>query len=247
MSSMDDSKAARRWRISKSSKGAASIARVSVESHGGSSLQPRVFTCSPAMTFFPLPRTLLGCIVSLGLILTIMCQAQAADPEIEQLRQDINNLRVHYESRIEALEARLAELEDGTSSTASSTQDEPMAVSTPRETGEIIVSSSPVNAQKIGSQFDNQTEVRSQARSAASRVFADRVEEVLQDYIEITGYFRAGYGRNEEGGPQVGFKAPGAFAKPRLGNEPENFGEIVFAKSFFTPGTFEVDDRLLSC
>ena len=86
--------------------------------------------------------------------------------------------------------------------------------------------------------FNNSTESRSQA----NRIYADRVEQVLQDFIEIDGYFRAGYGRNNEGGSQVGFIAPGALAKYRLGNEAENFGEIILGKNFFMPGAFGFDD-----
>jgi maltoporin len=41
------------------------------------------------------------------------------------------------------------------------------------------------------------------------------------------GDFRAGYGRNDQGGSQVGFQAPGAFATYRLGNEAENHGELI--------------------
>ncbi len=88
--------------------------------------------------------------------------------------------------------------------------------------------------------FNNTTESRSQSH----RAYADRVEQVLQDFVEIDGYFRAGYGRNDEGGSQVGFIAPGAMAKYRLGNEAENFGEIIFGKNFFMPGSFGVDDSL---
>ncbi|SMF24150.1 maltoporin [Alteromonadaceae bacterium Bs31] len=88
--------------------------------------------------------------------------------------------------------------------------------------------------------FGNTTESRSQA----NRRYADRVEQVLQDFIEIDGYFRAGYGHSNEGGNQVGFKAPGAMAKYRLGNEAENFGELIFGKNFFMPGAFNVDDEL---
>jgi maltoporin len=68
----------------------------------------------------------------------------------------------------------------------------------------------------------------------------DRVEHVLQDFVDINGYIRSGYGRNEEGGAQVAFQAPGAFSKYRLGNEAETYGEVVLGKSFYVPGLFSL-------
>jgi len=64
-----------------------------------------------------------------------------------------------------------------------------------------------------------------------------RIEDILQGYIDISGYFRAGYGRSDAEGTQVPFGIPG-FAKYRLGNETENYGELAFAKTFFGPNAF---------
>jgi maltoporin len=44
--------------------------------------------------------------------------------------------------------------------------------------------------------------------------------------FDFTGYFRAGAGLSSEKGVQTCFKAPGAEAKFRLGNECENYGEF---------------------
>jgi maltoporin len=68
----------------------------------------------------------------------------------------------------------------------------------------------------------------------------ERMETVMRNYVDVTGYFRAGYGRDDEGGPQVGFQAPGALAKGRLGNEAENYGELTFSKLFYLPGAFSL-------
>jgi maltoporin len=67
------------------------------------------------------------------------------------------------------------------------------------------------------------------------------VEQVLQDFVEVHGYFRAGYGRNDQGGPMVGFQAPGAFSKYRLGNEAETYGELTFGRNFYVPDLFKLD------
>jgi maltoporin len=40
-------------------------------------------------------------------------------------------------------------------------------------------------------------------------MLADRIEDVLEGYLDITGYFRAGYGRSDEGGSLKAFGIPG--------------------------------------
>jgi len=73
---------------------------------------------------------------------------------------------------------------------------------------------------------------------------SERFEQVLGNFIDINGYFRAGYGRDARGGPQIGFGAPGAPAKYRLGNEAENYGELIFGKSVYLPGAFGMNQEL---
>jgi maltoporin len=64
------------------------------------------------------------------------------------------------------------------------------------------------------------------------------MEHIVNDFVDISGYFRAGYGRDEKGGPQPAFQAPGAFAKYRLGNETENYGELTVGKNWYVPEMF---------
>jgi len=90
----------------------------------------------------------------------------------------------------------------------------------------------------MSAQFDEHTESRHQAVAQRKRVIAERVESVLSNFVEIGGYFRAGYGRNGEGGPLSAFKAPGAASKYRLGNEAENYGELILGKNMYLPGMF---------
>ena len=90
----------------------------------------------------------------------------------------------------------------------------------------------------VDDNFAANTETRDIARNAdAEAMLAERIEDVLEGYIDITGYFRAGYGRSSEGGPMRTFGAPGV-AKYRLGNESENYGELAFAKTFYPSGIF---------
>jgi maltoporin len=71
----------------------------------------------------------------------------------------------------------------------------------------------------------------------------ERVEQVLQNFVEIGGYFRAGYGRAGAGGPMVAFQAPGAATKYRLGNEAENYGELILSKNIYLKGLFDLDEE----
>jgi maltoporin len=50
--------------------------------------------------------------------------------------------------------------------------------------------------------------------------------------FEFHGYLRSGYGMNGEGGKMEAFKAPGAFAKYRLGNEAETYGELALVNNW---------------
>jgi len=50
--------------------------------------------------------------------------------------------------------------------------------------------------------------------------------------FEYHGYLRSGYGMNGEGGKMEAFIAPGAFAKYRLGNEPETYGELALVNNW---------------
>lgn len=53
--------------------------------------------------------------------------------------------------------------------------------------------------------------------------------------FEFHGYLRSGYGLNGRGGHQVAFRAPGAGAKYRLGNEDETYGEFTFVNNWLNP------------
>ena len=57
----------------------------------------------------------------------------------------------------------------------------------------------------------------------------------LLKVFEFHGYMRAGTGVNSEGGQQQAFQAPGAFAKYRLGNEAEFYGEFGLQANWVNP------------
>ena len=94
-------------------------------------------------------------------------------------------------------------------------------------------------AELVAAQFQQDTETRDQPSD--TRALAERAEHVLNDFVDIGGYFRAGYARSGKGGPMVAFQAPGAVTKYRLGNEAETYGELIVGKNFYLPGMFNLD------
>src|SRR5688572_12820421 len=91
-------------------------------------------------------------------------------------------------------------------------------------------------------EFRSDTETRDEPNEA--RRLADRLEEVLSDFVDIGGYVRAGYARSGAGGAMSAFQAPGAASKYRLGNEAENYAELILSKNFYLPGVFHLDEGL---
>lgn len=53
--------------------------------------------------------------------------------------------------------------------------------------------------------------------------------------FEYHGYLRSGFGTNSKGTDQVAFQAPGAYAKYRLGNETETYGEASLVANWTNP------------
>ncbi|HET7811561.1 MAG TPA: carbohydrate porin, partial [Steroidobacteraceae bacterium] len=153
--------------------------------------------------------------------------AAAAATEVDQLRTEIEAMkaeRARQDEQLRKLEERLRVLE------ANSAPPAAPAVAAANQ------------AQVVNKEFQRDTESREQAMLTAQHPYAGRVQEVLQGFMDIHGYFRAGYGRDDAGGSMVGFQAPGASAKYRLGNEPDTYGEITFGKNFYGEGAFALND-----
>jgi maltoporin len=168
--------------------------------------------------------------------------------EVEQLKQEYEQLTIAYEQRLKKLDDRLRGLE--TANSAPSIIPAAM-VSTHKETSDLVQTGTNSSDQKSPASQDQAAEaptpfqeptdsIQLALAGQGSNPVRERMERVLGNYIDITGYFRAGYGRDSQGGPQVGFQAPGALAKGRLGNEAENYGELAFSKNFYLPGAFSL-------
>lgn len=181
-------------------------------------------------------------VTALLALFPLAMNAQAnATTEAQQLREEIRRLKQEYGARIEQLEQKLESLEQ--SALSRNEPVPPQAVVTTDSNAPVIVASNNAAAarQFADQQFQRDTESRERAVLAEESPLRDRVEHVLQDFVDISGYLRAGYGRDDKGGPQVAFQAPGAFSKYRLGNEAETYGELTFGKNFYVPGLFNLD------
>ena len=212
-------------------------------------------------------KTGLGPILTVTVLLAV--QALAADPppnpssnaEVDAIRKEMQQLRLDYERRIQALEQRLQQVEQATprpDSGSNAVVQVPAIPSTNAVARPDAIATAPAGSLSNAAptmaerskafaarEFQRNTETREWALAQEQRQpIKERVEHVLNDFVDIGGYFRAGYGRNDTGGPQAAFQAPGAFAKYRLGNEAENYGELVFGKNWYVPNLFSLDSNV---
>jgi|GEM_PF-2078579 len=205
---------------------------------GNSALQNRSAIFSGG-TSSGLRQNILALVLLMLIALTIM-ESPLTASDADQLREELRQLKQDYEQRIRKIEGQLQRLEAPRPPTNTLTA----PVVAPPTTADQAASNTNAAAaarQFADEQFAQDTESRARAAGMSSAPFRDRVEHVLQDFVDISGYLRAGYGRDNEGGPQVAFQAPGSFSKYRLGNEAETYGELTFGKNFYVPGLFKVD------
>jgi maltoporin len=176
-------------------------------------------------------------------IMPLAAHAQT-NSEAEQIRQELLQLKQEYQQRLDQLEERLRRIESKPPAPAMTNLPPSQSafgqkpVSPPL--GPVQATNAAAQVRDFANaQFQRDIEWREGVRFTESP-FRERLEQVFQDFVELHGYFRAGYGRDDKGGPQVVFQAPGALSKYRLGNEAENYGEIMFAKNFYVPNLFSM-------
>lgn len=176
----------------------------------------------------------------------------AADPELDKLKAEIaaqlEAIRAGYETRIEGLEKRIGSLEADNArlrqqAVAEPAQDSPEIISLEERITDLELANdvnstqataaarrASINADAIQSIQtriqEGATETREIYRDAGLTPFDLRMLYELPRPLEFHGYLRSGFGMNGEGGKMEAFKAPGAGAKYRLGNESDTYGEI---------------------
>ena len=127
--------------------------------------------------------------------------AFAADPEIEQLKNELEALKELYVSKIGEVETRLAAIEQREKSMEQKFSQVSQTVSTVQQDVE-------------------------QARSLPDGAFASGFNP---DQFSYYGYMRAGYGVGDDGTSQERFQLPGSGAAYRLGNEKDTYIETGFS------------------
>lgn len=184
------------------------------------------------------------------------CQAWAADADIDKLRAELkaqidaqtSAIKAAYENRIQELEKRIRTLEadnerlkgGGAAAKAPATAE---IDAMKQRIGELEAAAEKTNPlaleassraktnaaaiEKIQNDLHaDATETRDIYRDTADWPFALTNLYLLPRPLEFHGYFRSGFGMNGEGGKMEAFKAPGAGAKYRLGNESDTYGEV---------------------
>jgi maltoporin len=143
--------------------------------------------------------------------------------ELEQARSERRDEMSGTSGEIASLKQRLAQLEG----VASGAQTEVLpAVSERQAANEEAI-------RQINTRLEaSATETRDIYHSALGAPFDLTKLYDLPRPFEFHGYLRSGYGMNGEGGKMEAFIAPGAFAKYRLGNEAETYGELALVNNW---------------
>src|SRR4051812_26425504 len=191
-------------------------------------------------------RALLVVVTASSAILTT---AKAADADFEKFKAQIdaqmNALKAQYEKRIENLEKRIQTLEGDNDRLKHAAQ-----VPGPANSNEIVVLKQRIGELEATTAPEALAAARRAGTNAAAieeierklHASATETREIYRDEggwpfdlsklydlprpFEFHGYLRSGFGMSGEGSKMEAFKAPGAGAKYRLGNENDTYGEI---------------------
>lgn len=154
----------------------------------------------------------------------VAVEESAVDPMVE-IRAEIAAMREAYETKINALESRVKELE------SERDQDRAMIAQVQQEAdaAQATAEAAVVKA--------NQASVVAPSGDAFSEAQMAQIEEALEERdftrgFTYNGYFRAGFGVDDEGNTMSAFRAPNAGSKFRLGNETETYVETAFGYTF---------------
>ena len=159
--------------------------------------------------------------------------AEVSSEELRQLREEFRAYKRASEARIQALEEKLAKTQAHSVRTA-----------------ERVVKTETVVTQ-VGAMAQ---EAMTRAKTASGELqgtteaFTDFGTKPPKGTFEFHGYLRAGAGISGEGDQAEAFQAPGAWAKYRLGNETETYGEALLRYNFppleMSPAAWNVQIRM---
>jgi len=150
--------------------------------------------------------------------------------EVVLLRQQVTQykeVQIRMEEQLKVLERRLTNLE----------QVSPEVV---KEVVPVSIREGAPEVAKIAKEEELSILRRySQETAQQAGAILDKLPNYIPNYytkgLEYHGYFRSGSGLNSKGGKMEAFKAPGAPAKYRLGNEQETYIEAIFLNQNWNP------------
>ena len=171
-----------------------------------------------------------------SILITSLGAVPATGQQATPLQEQIKELKQEYETTNQALQLRIAALEQQveTQKETSANQNE-ATVSAADLAAEHAAKAILGSSNQVGGRFQGQlTQEPTYDFLREANVTIAKLKEQVNAF-EFHGYFRSGYGLNSEGGQQVAFQAPGAEAKYRLGNEAETYGEFIFVNNWINP------------
>jgi maltoporin len=181
-----------------------------------------------------------GCLRSIlvGALLMLLQTITAYGQTTQEIQQQIQQMKEHYEQQIAALEKRIEVLEQSNQAVAHAVQKDTVTEAQLRAATEAAVAAAQGPKLTHGEITTiDQTEVANTPRYDEvqdANVAVLKLQEQAKAF-EFHGYLRSGTGLNGEGGQMVTFRAPGAGAKYRLGNEAETYGEMIFVNNWLNP------------
>lgn len=154
----------------------------------------------------------------------VAVEETTADP-MADIRAEIAAMRQAYESQITALEARVIELE------AERNTDREMLVKVQQEADAAHATAQAAVVKA------NQASAPAPSTDELSDSQLAQIEEALEKFdvtrgFEYEGYFRSGFGVDDDGNTMEAFQAPNSQSKYRLGNEAETYFETKFGYTF---------------
>jgi maltoporin len=149
--------------------------------------------------------------------------------EIEDLKRELAELKRDYARRIESIETRLTQL----------TAEQAKGAVMNQQAMEVAVRTEVKAAETAQQLADAQDQIRQNKEAieqfSSTPLYDKKEPSDTAKSFEFHGYARSGFAMNERGGPQTAFKAPGALAKYRLGNEAETYAELIFVNNWLNP------------